>query len=372
MNMGNNRPFKILIIRMSSIGDIVLTFPFIRLLRKKFPEAQIDFVVKKEYRELIEANKNISNIFSFDSQKGFNELKKLKGKIKKERYKYIFDIHRNLRSYYLRKFSKSKKVFLYKKYRIRRWLLIRLKLNFFKSTIPVYKSYINSAKKIGLVDDNEGFDFLIDKSHLDKINEFLRKENISGDEYIVGICPGAGYERKCWTIDGFSKIGKFFAKEFNATIVILGDENDHEKGEMIREAVGNKVYNFCGELSIMESSALVSKCNVIITNDNGLMHIAVALNKKLVAIFGATVEEFGYFPVNVNSVVVQRMVLCRPCSNNGWKECYKKNVECMRDISPEDVKNACLNLIGDGEIKSKSEQIISEKWKNSGSSYIYG
>src|SRR4030042_6341553 len=114
-SMGNSHPLKILIIRMSSIGDIVLTFPFVRLLRKKFPEAQIDFVVKKEYRELIESNKNISNIFSFDSQKGLNELKKLKEKIKKEKYKYIFDVHRNLRSYYLRKFSNAQKVFLYKK-----------------------------------------------------------------------------------------------------------------------------------------------------------------------------------------------------------------------------------------------------------------
>lgn len=370
--MSNNRPLKILIIRMSSIGDIVLTFPFIRLLRKRFPEAQIDFVVKKEYKELIKANKNISNIFSFDSQKGFDELKKLKVKIKKERYKYIFDIHRNLRSYYLRKFSGADKVFLYRKYRIRRWLLISLKLNLFKSIVPVYKSFINSAKRIGLVDDNGGFDFIIDKINLDNVDEFLRKENISNDEYIVGLCPGAGYERKCWTVDGFSKIGKFFVKEFNATILILGDESDYQKGEMIREAVGNKVYNFCGALLIMESSALISKCSLIITNDNGLMHIAEALNKKLVAIFGATVEEFGYFPVNVNSVVVQRMLLCRPCSNNGWKECYKKNVECLRDISSEDVKNACLNLISNGEIKSKSEQLFSEKWKNSGHSYIYG
>lgn len=343
--MSNNDNLKILILRMSSIGDIVLTFPFVRLLRKQFPDAQIDYVVKKKFDELIKSNKNISNIYSFDSNKGFNELRKLKKIIKKEKYTYIFDIHRNIRSYYLRKFLGAKKVFLYRKYRIKRWLLINLNINLYNNIIPVYKAYINSAKKLGLTDDNRGFDFNIDDKYIKKIDELFKDENINNSNFLVVLCPGTGYESKSWSVEGFSKVGKFLISGFNAEVMVIGDDRDFDKGEKIRNYIGDRVYNFCGRLSIMESAALISKCELVITNDAGPMHIAEALNKKLTAIFGATVEEFGYFPVNTNAVVVQKLCSCRPCSNNGWKKCSKKETECMNGISPDNVVNACLNLV---------------------------
>jgi len=367
--MNNSNKLKILILRMSSIGDIVLAFPFIRLLRKKFPEVRIDFVVKKEYEELLKSNRNISSIYSFNSQKGFKELKKLKKKIKQERYTYIFDIHRSLRSYYLRKFSGAKKVFLYKKYRIRRWLLIRLKLNLFNKITPVYKAYINSARKMGLVDDKLGFDFNIDDRYIRKIDGLLEKENINSGDFLIGVCPGAGYENKCWTVEGFSKVCKFLISKLNAKVLLIGDKEDFNKGEMVSSSIGDKAHNFCGRLSIMESAALISKCQLVIANDAGPMHIAEALNKKLVAIFGPTVEEFGYFPVNTNAVIVQKMLFCRPCSNNGWKRCYRIETECMKSISSEDVANVSVNIVCRAD-KNKSVEKFVSKCRDSGFSHI--
>ncbi len=349
--MNNINKLKILILRMSSIGDIILTFPLVRLLRKKFPDAQIDYVVKKKYDELLKANKNISNIYSFDSQKGFNELKKLKKEIKKENYTYIFDIHRNLRSYYLRKFSGAKKVFLYKKFRIKRWLLINLDINLYNIITPVYKAFINSAKKLGLKDDNEGFDFNIDDKYISRIDKLLKDENIDDSNFLAILCPGAGFESKIWSVEEFSKLGKSLISRFNADIIVIGDEKDFNKGEMIKKFVGDKIHNFCGCLSIMESAALISRADIVIANDAGPMHIAEALNKKVAAIFGPTVEEFGYFPVNTNAVVVQKMCFCRPCSKNGWRKCHKKVAECMNSILPDDVANACINIINNSNEK---------------------
>src|SRR3989339_834553 len=143
LNSRINEKINILVIRLSSLGDIVLTFPFIRLLKERFPNSDIDFVVKSEFKEIIESNKYISNIYFFDKKKGFRDLKRIKKQIKQKKYTYIFDIHRNIRSYYLRKFSGAKEVFLYKKFRIKRFLLIYLKWNLYKSIIPVYKAYIN-------------------------------------------------------------------------------------------------------------------------------------------------------------------------------------------------------------------------------------
>ncbi|NVM01627.1 MAG: glycosyltransferase family 9 protein [Candidatus Helarchaeota archaeon] len=345
---------------MSSIGDIVLAFPFVRLLRKKFPKTQIDFVVKKEYEELIKSNYNISNIYSFDSRKGFKELKNLKQKIKQEKYTYIFDIHRNLRSYYLRKFSSAEKIFLYKKYRIKRWLLIRLKLNLFKKITPVYKAYINSSRKIGIVDDELGYDFNIEDGYIRKIGELLKKENINSNDFLIGVCPGAGYENKCWTVEGFTNVCKFLISKLNAKILLIGDEGDFNRGEMLNLSIGDKAHNFCGRLSIMETAALISKCKLVIANDAGPMHIAEALNKKLVAIFGPTVEEFGYFPVNTNAVIVQKMLFCRPCSNNGWKKCYRMEIDCMKSISSDDVINACLNLVCNPDKSKSVENFVSQ------------
>ncbi|MFC1563023.1 glycosyltransferase family 9 protein [candidate division KSB1 bacterium] len=368
-NMNNSDKLKILVLRLSSMGDIVLTFPFVRLLRKKFPDAQIDYVVKKRYDELIKSNKNISKVYSFDSQKGFNELKRLKRLIKSEKYTYIFDIHRSLRSYYLRKFSGAKKVFLYKKYRIKRWLLINLNINLYNTVTPVYKAYINSARRLGLTDDNEGFDFNLDDKYLNKIDDILKEKDINSKDFLVALCPGSGHESKSWTVEGFSGVGKFFVSKCGAEILFIGGENDFDKGEMIKKIIGDGIHNFCGRLSIMESAALISKCSLIIANDAGPMHLAEALSKNLVAIFGPTVEEFGFFPINTNAVVVQKLIFCRPCSNNGWKKCHKKETECLNEISSDDVINACLNLINNSNMNKSNKEYIS-LCNGSGFSYI--
>jgi len=343
--MNINDKVKILVIRMSSLGDIILTFPFIRLLRRKFPNSEIDFIVKSEFREVVESNKHISHIYSFDKNNGFGELKRIKSLIKQQKYNYVFDIHRNLRSYYLRMFSGAGRVFLYKKYRIRRFLLIYFKLNLYKTITPVYKAYINAGRKLGLVDDGKGFDFVIPTASLEKVDKLLEKRGINDAVFLAAICPGSGHRTKCWTEEGFIELSNFLISELNASIVIIGDTDDRPIGEAIKKSLGSGVFNFCGELSIMESAGLISKCGLVIANDAGPLHIAEALNKKVAALFGPTVEELGYFPVNTQSVVVQRMLRCRPCSNNGWRSCYKKTNECIERITPKDVMNACMGLL---------------------------
>ncbi len=332
---------KILIIRLSSIGDIVLSTPLIRLLRKKFPFAQIDFLIKKEFAELLKFNPHLTNLIEFDASKGFKELLRLKSQILKERYDLIVDIHNNLRSVFLRTFSGAKVLKVDKRV-FKRLLLVKFKINLYKNIIPVAERYIETVSQLSIKNDNQGLELFVPNDVLDLSKD---KINFSNSERYIAIAPSAKHETKRWLPERFAEVGDKLSENFNAKIILMGGKEDEQRCKLVESMMKNKPINICGKTSLLESAGILSLCEMLITNDSGLMHIASAMKTKVVAIFGSTVKELGFFPYGTKSIVVEKPISCRPCSHIGRDKCPKKHFKCMREIQVSDVYNACVELM---------------------------
>ena len=331
-------PQKILIIRLSSIGDIILTTPVIRLLKKKYPDSTIDFVIKKQFAELLINHPEIDNFFIFDSKKHPSNLRTIRQNIKQNNYDLIIDLHKNFRSYYLSLKSGAKKIVRYKKYIIARFLFVKFKKKIKKKFVPVYLRYLKSLTPFQIKYDNLGLDIFIDQKTKQRIGQKYQIFLTDSKSFILGIAPGASIASKRWGAEGFRTVVEHFIGQQKTKIILFGNSEDRKFIELMGIKNHPAVLNTAGELSILKAGALMDYCHVVLTNDSGLMHLSAALKKKTVAIFGSTTEELGFFPSMTKNVIIQNNELkCRPCSHVGRKKCPKSHFKCMNDISPQQV-----------------------------------
>ncbi|NOY58150.1 MAG: lipopolysaccharide heptosyltransferase II [Calditrichaeota bacterium] len=337
-----SNPQKILIIRASSIGDILLTTPLFRLLRRQFPLAETAIVIKKQFTDLVRTNPNINNVIVFDSTKGLKELGRIRREIKKQHFDVIIDIHKNFRSYYWRVFQKAR-IHSFKKYRIKRFLLVRFGWNFYKNIIPVYRRYIDSVKELGIQDDEQGLEFFPDKSVCESTMEILADQGFHPKNPTIALAPGAGFANKRWPGNYFATVVKKLIAEQNAKVLLLGGKDDATITQQIARECNGQVTDLAGKLDLMQTACTLAACQLIITNDTGLMHLANALKIKTVAIFGPTTKELGFFPdERISTVIENNTLTCRPCTHIGSNKCPKKHFKCMKDIRPEDVYNIVI------------------------------
>ncbi len=329
---------KILIIRLSSIGDILLTTPVIRALKSTFPTCRIDFVIKKKFSELLVNHPLVNNLYCYDKVDRDYSLVTIKNKIKQQYYDLIIDLHKNWRSYYLTFASRAKQIVRYRKFAFRRLLLVKFKINFFRDAIPIYQRYLLALTSLGLNYDGKGFDIYFDEAIDRKITnqyQFFLHQN---DKKIIGIAPGASFATKRWTIEGFQAVIDYFCHQAKNKIILFGDAIDKVLIESLNIKNNPNILDVAGALSILESAKLMDHCRLILANDSGLLHVASALKKPVVAIFGSTTEELGFFPLTTQHIVVQNYnVKCRPCSHIGKRTCPKGHFKCMKEITPPQV-----------------------------------
>ena len=340
---------KILIIRMSSIGDILLTTPLIRILKNRFPDGRIDFVVKKQYQDLIRYHPSLSRIYTYDARNEKETLKNLRAHIREERYDIIADIHKNFRSLYLCRCAHAKQIVRFRKHAWKRWLLVKTKVNLYRDIEPVHQRYIQSLGSYGLKDDGQGLDITIPDDVTERVSRLWESRSDGGLNPVIGIAPGASYFTKRWTTEGFAEVIVKIRERFNARVILFGDSRDQSVTRELTASCGSEhLYDFAGELSLLETAAMMNKCELVLTNDSGLMHLATALKKKVVAIFGSTTEELGFYPVSGHALVIENSeVSCRPCSHVGRYRCPKKHFDCMRQISPDQVMGGINRLMAD-------------------------
>ncbi len=334
--MSTGNPNKILIIRLSSIGDILLTTPLLRILRKRFPEARIDFVIKARFAELLRTNPNINELIPLDPENGQEGLLEVRRRIKATGYDLVIDIHKNFRSLYLRRAIPHVRVVTHSKQLLKRFLLIKAGLNLFHEITPMHLRYIRAVRRWGIVDDGLGLEFFLDATADRQIA--LRLAERDGSRLLVGMAAGAGFETKRWPAEYFLTVAKRLQIECAADILLLGNKADREITSPMAVALGSGVYDWVGTLSLQQSAAALARCHLLITNDTGLMHLACALKVPVIAIFGPTTRELGFFPVGPKAEVIENESLsCRPCTHMGSHRCPKGHFRCMQDVLPERV-----------------------------------
>jgi ADP-heptose:LPS heptosyltransferase len=313
-------PQKILIIRFSSIGDIVLTSPVVRCLKEQ-SGATIHFVTKKKFAGICESNPYIDKVISFES-----DLDKLIADLKKENYDYIIDLHNNLRSLRL-SMSLGKKTFRFRKLNIQKWMLVRLKINRLPE-VHIVDRYFEAVRSLGIVNDEKGLDFFIPAKDEVSLSDLPPSFSVG---YLSFVCGGT-YFTKNIPEEKIIAIGK----KVSMPVLLLGGMEDKEKGDRITHALGDKAFNVCGKYTLNQSASLILKSERILSPDTGLMHIAAALGKSVVSLWGNTVPGFGMYPYfgkkqeGTESFIMEIKGLdCRPCSKLGYSKCPKGHFKCM-------------------------------------------
>lgn len=341
---------KILLIRFGSLGDVVLATSLIRMLRTAYPVAQIDFMVKREYAELLKCNPHLSSVIELRSDDR-DELKVLKEGIRRERYDAIVDLHNSLRSRYLRAFSGARYVRVVNKRVGERSFLVRFKLNFYHGMVPVAERYLETVRKFGVRDDGGGSEIYVPEEIVQSVSVLLGKYKLERHGTVIGMAPMAKHFTKRWLPERFVEFGVRAAKETGAKILVLGSREETDVcgdiAQMINAGAGtNAADSLAGRISLIETAAVLDHCTLVLSNDTGIMHIAAARRKKVVAIFGSTVREFGFYPYRTESIVLEKAGLpCRPCSPIGLERCPQGHFKCMREIGVEEVLHATRTLL---------------------------
>jgi len=339
-----NDPLKILIIRLSSIGDILLTTPFIRQIKNTFKKAQIDFVIKDIFKELVIENPNLDNVYILKQLDGKQDLKRLKDQLTMFSYDIIFDLHNNIRSNYLKKSLKAKIKRTIKKNKLEQFFLVHCKKDIYKNSVSIPDRYLAVAVDFRVVDDGKGLEFFWKKESEKAAKKIAETAGLNINIPYICLAPGAGFFTKRWPIEYFKETVKKIEQQLQYQIVVLGDKKEEELGRILRAS--GSAFDLTGKLSLTETGILLSLGSALISNDSGLMHMATAVNTPVVAIFGSTVRQLGFFPYRGRSVVIENKRLhCRPCSHIGRHKCPKKHFRCMREILPEQVFTELHGLI---------------------------
>jgi lipopolysaccharide heptosyltransferase II len=314
---------KILVIRLSSIGDIVLTTPVIHALRHKYPGATIDYLVMDRFREAIDGNPDISNVIDFQHEKykGLFGIHRFSQKLKLGNYDLVVDLHAKLRSRLICMWLNTLTL-RYTKRSLLKTIGVPLRLMRYQVDDTIVKNYFKPLRRIGVYFTEEKLHFSFSNSQLESVKAF---------ENFVVMAPGAANATKAWPPEYFGRLGRMLRER----IALIGASHEHEALEAIRSAIGNNCKNLAGRLSLKESGALISISKYVITNDSGPFHIARGVGKKAFVIFGPT--DPGMFEYDSRSILIYDKKECAPCSLHGDKRCPQKHFSCMKDLTPEKI-----------------------------------
>lgn len=309
---------RILIIRFSSIGDIVLTTPVVRVLRKKYPEADIRYVTKRQYIELLSPNPFLNDVFSLND--GLNELA---SELKAFKPDLVIDLHHNLRTRILKALVPGKWL-AYKKLNFEKWLKVNLKVDLLPD-VHIVERYLETLKPLGIKGDKEGLEFFFSE-------DFSPPKIPDGfDGKYIALVVGAKFKTKQLPVSKLVEL----CNRLDRPIILIGGVEDATAAKEVASLSSGLIHNACGTSSLSESAWLLMQSEMVITHDTGMMHIASAFNKNIISVWGNTIPEFGMYPYQLEEQSSFRSEViglsCRPCSKIGFDTCPKGHFKCMND-----------------------------------------
>jgi heptosyltransferase-2 len=316
---------KILVVRFSSIGDIVLTTPILRCVKQQLKDVELHYVTKHSFLSVIENNIYVDKVFTIK-----DSLKEVIPQLKKENYDYVIDLHHNVRTLRL-KTALGKKSFSFNKLNWEKFLIVNFKKNKLPN-IHIVDRYFETVQSFGVKNDGKGLDYFINQKDEIDIPSWL--PSIFHKDYNALVVGGSYFTKQI----PINKLKEICAKSL-LPLVLLGGKEDAAIAEQVNQLHKNKTINLCGKLNLNQSASIIQQANKVITSDTGLMHIAAAYKKDIISLWGNTIPEFGMDPylAGKNSQILEvKDLSCRPCSKLGHKKCPKGHFKCMNDI---EIKN---------------------------------
>jgi ADP-heptose:LPS heptosyltransferase len=366
---------RLLIIRLSSIGDIAQCSAAARALKLKFPSGEIHWVVRSEFSDLVQAIPSVDRVIPFDKKQGLAGWLHLARELNSKNYTHVYDAHNNLRSHILCWRIRSPHHLIRRsKQRLRRLLLFALKWNTFAKPYKPFRavdSYVTPLAAWGVINDGSGSELHQGLQPTALPSPILPKAEHSP---WIALAPGAAWPLKRWPLNSWKQLISLICERTTWNIAILGGPSDHFCNELLpqdtraqvqvraqtqtqartrpqtrahthaptqaqpqprTDAASARIVSFQGTLSIIESGLLAKQCAILVTADSGLLHVTEALGQRVLALLGPT--PFGA-PFRSESLSIQRKLWCSPCSKDGSFICYNlERQKCMKLITPEEV-----------------------------------
>jgi heptosyltransferase-2 len=325
---------KVLIIRFSSIGDIVLTTPVIRCVKQQLPGVELHFLTKKSFRGMIDTNPYVDKVHVLDK-----DWEGMITGLQAEKFDLVIDLHKNLRTLRVKRALRPVKAVSFEKLNIQKFLLTSfLKINRMPD-VHIVDRCLDTVKHLGVVNDGKGLDYFIPAK--DEVP--LADLPMSHQFGYIGVVIGAALNTKKLPVDKLQAL----CAAIDHPIILLGGPEDKAEGELIAAQDAVKIYNACGKFNLNESAWLVKKAKTIVTHDTGLMHIAAAFKKPILSVWGNTVPAFGMTPYYGDIMVASRIfevkgLSCRPCSKIGYKKCPKGHFKCMNEQNIQAIAKAAI------------------------------
>ena len=340
---------KFLVIRFSSIGDMVLTTPVVRCLKKQMPDSEIHYLTKLRFHEIVDHNPFIDKIHLLD-----DSMPALLKALKNEKFDFVVDLHNNLRTSKV-KSALGVKSASFPKLNVEKWMMTALKINRLPK-IHIVDRYLQTLKSFGIKNDGFGLDYFIPDK--DKVKESdIPASHLAG---YIGIVIGAAHNTKKLPLHKLIEL----CTKLDHPVILLGGKEDYQIGKQIAEPDPIKIYNACGKFGLHESADLVRRAKLIVTHDTGLMHIAASFQKPIISVWGNTIPGFGmtpYYGSNSNQqfdVFEINNLRCRPCSKIGYDKCPKKHFKCMEEISIDAMVAKIIERLGRSKIDSNDAEIV--------------
>jgi ADP-heptose:LPS heptosyltransferase len=312
---------KILIIRFSSIGDIVLTTPVIRCVKKQFPDAEVHYVTKEVFKNILIHNPYIDKVHTFKE-----DISELYEPLKAENFDVVIDLHKNLRSLRLKQKLKAKN-YSFDKLNLQKFLAVNFKQINKLPNKHIVDRYFDAVAPLGIKSDGKGLDHFIHQNDRVDVSSLLTDHL---KKTFVALVVGGSYFTKKIPLNKLSEI----CKNSKLPIIVLGGKEDKPVGDELQNQFPQLI-NTCGQYTINQSASIIDQAEWVVSSDTGLMHIAAAFNKKIISLWGNTIPAFGmapYLPNLENKILEVKNLGCRPCSKLGFKKCPKGHFKCMNNI----------------------------------------
>jgi heptosyltransferase-2 len=328
---------RILCVRFSSIGDVLLTTPLLRALHRRHPEAELYFVTKRAMAPLVVENPHLTNVFALGPDEPLGDFAQ---RLRALGPTHGLDLHGSLRSTALRWLVPARWSG-YSKRKLARTTLISTKINLYGTHVPVPLRYFEAANAAGLDVEPDGAapEFFLAPAARAHMTHWLAEIGLDQKPF-AALAPGAAHATKRWPIAHWRALADRL-QQLGYGIVVVGGPQDRE----LADQLGSAVANAAGEFSLQETGACLARAAVAISGDTGVMHMATGVGTRVVALFGPTVEPFGFYPYTKRAVVLEQDLACRPCSAMGTERCPLGHHRCLADVLPDQVAAAVQQLV---------------------------
>ena len=331
--------FRILCVRFSSIGDVLLTTPLVRALKRRHPDAELFFVTKRAMAPLVADNPHLTTVVTLEPGESITDLAR---RVRALAPTHGLDLHGSLRSAALRLLVRCRWSG-YSKRKLARTALIATKIDLYGKHVPVPERYFEAARRAGLDVHPDGGppEFFLSAAARERAGRWIAERGLDARRF-AALAPGAAHATKRWPIKHWQALAERLQRAGYGLVAVGGPEDR----ELVRQ-IGPPptVVNAAGEFTLQETGACLARAAVLVSGDTGVMHMATGVGTPVVALFGPTVEAFGFFPYTSRAIVLERDLSCRPCSAMGTERCPLGHHRCLEDLLPDQVAAAVARLV---------------------------